>query len=752
MSWGRLGAALLLAALLLLPACASESEPDDDPAPPPQRQVTDRPFAQTSATPFLRADVEGFFSPTPQHPNHVFALAEVDGTVFAGAIGGLWTYDGAAWILTLADVPVFSLLAGDAKLWLGSERAVLAVDGSVIERHDLPVAARVTGLAHLDGTLYAGCEQGLFVEDGLGFAPIAPLAGRYVTDLLATTDGLLWVATLRDLYAWDGAAIVEHVTLADRLLSRRVLALGAGTSGLWIGTDNGLNRLDDEMSGFLGAQGLPVLDVTAVTEATTGPMAGVWLGFGRGAAWWREGRWDYFAGRRWLPSDSVQDVLAVGNEVWIATDNGVAQLRADPTTLEEKAAYYHDLTAARHDRGGLVAACDLDIPGDLSTFRPTPSTGDGLATGLHLAALSFRYAVTDEAEVRDSAARHFAAMAFLETVTPIDGLPARSIDELYSHSNNSDCAPLCDWQANAELGYDWLSDTDAQEMLGHFFAYAVYFDLAASDGQKVLIAQQTDRLARHLLNHDFHLIDWDGKPTTWGNWNPDDLWRWFRAPDPFAALRNYGQVLPNSLQILMFMKAAHHITGEARYAAAYDALIAEHALDDLVVNAAVKLPIFTNHNTDLLLFLTFYPLLQYETDEALLTKYRQSLDRAFAVNRVEQNSLFNFIYGALTDPDTDFGVAAAAQTLRRMPLNLVDWRMENSERVDVTIDPLPNRAGLPVSATNLPPLPPDQRALAPWNNDPFVLDAGGEGTSEISGSFWLLAYWLGRFHAMIVPQ
>ena len=39
--------------------------------------------------------------------------------------------------------------------------------------------------------------------------------------------------------------------------------------------------------------------------------------------------------------------------------------------------------------------------------------------------------------------------------------------------------------------------------------------------------------------------------------------------------------------------------------------------------------------------------------------------------------------------------------------------------------------------------------MTKWNANPYELDAGANGRGEIDGGFWLLPYWLGRYHGII---
>jgi hypothetical protein len=46
-------------------------------------------------------------------------------------------------------------------------------------------------------------------------------------------------------------------------------------------------------------------------------------------------------------------------------------------------------------------------------------------------------------------------------------------------------------------------------------------------------------------------------------------------------------------------------------------------------------------------------------------------------------------------------------------------------------------------------LPNNERRATRWNSNPYVLDEGGNGAAETEGTFWLLPYWLGRYHGVI---
>jgi hypothetical protein len=49
-------------------------------------------------------------------------------------------------------------------------------------------------------------------------------------------------------------------------------------------------------------------------------------------------------------------------------------------------------------------------------------------------------------------------------------------------------------------------------------------------------------------------------------------------------------------------------------------------------------------------------------------------------------------------------------------------------------------------------LPPDERPVMKWNSNPFVVDGGGGGGSEDDGAAFLLPYWMGRHHKLILGE
>jgi hypothetical protein len=76
----------------------------------------------------------------------------------------------------------------------------------------------------------------------------------------------------------------------------------------------------------------------------------------------------------------------------------------------------------------------------------------------------------------------------------------------------------------------------------------------------------------------------------------------------------------------------------------------------------------------------------------------------------------------------------SVDTLRRFPLELVNWRLTNSHRIDLK----PGKV-----------LPVDERYVQHWNHNPWQLDQGGDGRTLADGTSFLLPYYMGLYHGFL---
>jgi hypothetical protein len=324
------------------------------------------------------------------------------------------------------------------------------------------------------------------------------------------------------------------------------------------------------------------------------------------------------------------------------------------------------------------------------------------------------------------------AIMRLEQITGRPGFPARSFIKVGEDVQ----PPDGEWHDTPDKVWRWKGDTSSDEIVGHYFVYPIYYDLVAGDEEKKVLSATLDRITTHILDNGYQLIDVDGQRTRWGWWAPGLIWE------------DADEVGLRALHLLSHLRVAVHLTADPalrkRYQAAYDDLIARHRYHLLIRNQKVMVPGHVNHSDDELAFLSFYPLLRYEKDPALLAVYRESLERSWQIERPERNPLWNVIYGAGTGT-TDFDREESLRTLREIPMDLIQWSVVNSHRLDVPVDPLADRFK---RRQALIVLPYDELPMSKWNGNPYNLDGGDGGRSEDDGAYFLLPYWMGRFHGL----
>ena len=412
---------------------------------------------------------------------------------------------------------------------------------------------------------------------------------------------------------------------------------------------------------FEGKDGVPYNDFTC---AAAGPDGNVWWGTRKGAIRFSGGKWSYRQGLRWLPHDEVRSVLVdAHNRAWFVTRAGVGCIGFRPMTLSQKAAFYEDEISQLIKRTsfGYVSRAQLRSPGDKRNPLRADSDNDGLWTAMYGASQCYAYAVNQSDEARARAQLAFAALRFLQTVTqggehaPPKGFVARTVLPI-SAANPNDGRQDFDlrfrnerdrlwkvytprWPQSRDGQWYWKGDTSSDELDGHYFFYALYYDLVAkSPAERAEVQNVVRDLTNHLIEHEFSLHDHDGRPTRWARFGPGDL---NRDPD-WAHERGL-----NSLSILAYLAVAHHVTGETRFLDASRRLREDHHYHINALVPKIQRGIGSgNQSDDEMAFMNFYSLLRYTKDESLRNQILTAFHSYWILEQPERNPFFNFAYAA----------------------------------------------------------------------------------------------------------
>jgi len=502
---------------------------------------------------------------------------------------------------------------------------------------------------------------------------------------------------------------------------------------------------------FVPEEGFPLSDITCVVRAEDK----IWVGTSRGVAVYDDVSWSVRRGRRWLLHDEVRDIAVDARGVaWIATAAGISAIGEIEMTLDRKASLFQGVLERRHIREpALVGRCSLREPGDLSSWEPTDDDNDGQYTAMYLMMESCRYAATGNREAKDRARKAFDALVFLQTVTQTPGFVARTVipsswtrmhdanrtytEEEWSRIQAKDPRNKrveTRWHLSSDGTWFWKCDTSSDEITGHFCGYLFYYLLVEDASEKERIRNHVCKIMDHIVDHGFRMVDVDGEPTRWGVWAPESL-----NEDPRWKPERYH----NSLEILSFLKVTYFMTGDEKYQREYEKLLREHGYLDNIRNRLPHSPLTYSNIDNELAALTFPGLIWCETDTELLQVYRECLDHWFEGVRSEGSPYFNFTYGMLAGQDPC--IEASSSYLRTSPLDLIDWRMDNTGRKDLEYKRFPSPESLQTH-----PLPPaSERAVTRWDKNPWVAIQGGDGVSEWCPNYWLLPYWMGRWQGFI---
>ncbi len=673
------------------------------------------------------------------------AVAAHDGVFFVGTREGVLRL-GAAGLVAEAGMTsgVVRLVSAGGALWAMGEAGLHRREGAGAgqggwERVD---GRSVSDVAEYRGEIVAASGSHLFRVRGGRLEAWSTNAAPFGVARLVPQGGLLYVQGAGRLTTFSSGrfgGFDAYGFRADQgwdwgeMPSRRTRDALARDGAIEMATDRGLAVVRGmSLTSVRGVDGLPFEDLTCLARGFTNDL---WMGTSRGVIrWLGGGEFQYFAGVRWLPDDRVNAVAVAGRTVVMATERGLGILEYEPYTLAKKAAYYErHLEEWGQKRLGFVHKLEWDA--GLGQFVREISDNDGGYSGNYLAAQAYRYAVTGDPEARREATNTFHSLRWLEAMTGIPGFPARSVwvkGERGHQAGHGSGGYSAEWHDTADGRFEWKGDTSSDEICSQFYSIGLFLDLVADAAEAGQAKRHLARVAAHLMENGWRLIDKDGKPTRWGRWDPE----YFLGDEG-----KYDRAL-QAVEVLSFLKTAEVATGDERFAAGYRQLVALGYPDFTLRARNTFPPDSILHFLDELAFWCWWNLLRLEQDPDLRALYMRGYERSYEVVRVERNPWFNYLYGALTGNRIE--ADASVEHLRAWPLDLRAWSYQNSHRADLRT-PAGHVALKGGTRTFVP------RETEPMRWDRWLMQAdGGEGGRDVvEPAGWLLAYWMGRYHGFI---
>lgn len=739
----------LLASLFLcwmLYSCKAEKGRETTRTTTVQNVYQDRPFLQDFSIKFYPEKGQAVLKQVGADRNGVIRVLSSEGLLLTS--NGRFLYPGTLLpdqrYRTSAHKTITGMTAYDDQFVYLDQQAVYsnAWAGSLFDQHDLPDASLMAGGKGFNFLISDGRDLQLLKEGRIIWRGQQPEGNIQSLQYDPVTDHFL-ILTPTSLNTFSSAdQQLKKVYTGEKLTA---LARREKGSEIVLGTNDGYILLDGEAYQPMGdpVRQLPATHITFVREI----YGSLWFGSTMGAFKLREdGAFDYYFGERWLPGNRVVDI-APGPEqsVLILTENGLGVIHFQSMTLAEKAEFYRQQVRDRHIRLGFNASLSGMEKGNISTGYLSDSDNDGLWTAMYLGGEVFRYAVTKAPDALANCRESLEAMERLFSINPVAGFPSRSFERSGYIDHLSDPER---WQPSDDPEWDWKATTSSDEAIGHIFAYGVMAELIDDDELRERAIHLIDILMQHVVDNDFYLIDYDGKPTTWGRWNPEYV---------NARPKMVGDRKLNASNIIGMLQTAYHFTGKEIYREKAYELMDDHGyLDNLMrpIREIGKAPDDAddwskmlsenwNHSDDEMYFLGYWGLYRYAFTDSLREMYKTAIIDHWEAERPEKEGAWN-IFTAITGTDS-FDLDAAVWYLREYPLDLISWTMQNSHRQDIELLAPNFRQQFTREV-----LPPDELHIARHNANRFKLDGGNGGRAEYSaGDIWILPYWMGRYLGVI---
>ncbi len=662
--------------------------------------------------------------------------------------------------------PLFSVALLGGSAFVGDPNGVHRIEGDRIVDTGGPTSS-VTRLKALDGSLWAVAEDGIWQYDDEDWTKIA--SGSFVDicehngEVVVASNKTLSILNGKDLESIDGNRspfpILGVESYSENLYVRHTDGVGVLHDGrfdyenvqdwghlprdsktkdmlslgdrMLVPTNKGLSILRGmTWTTLTGEEGLCYEDTTCVAK---GFNHDYWVGTKRGAIRAVDDEFHYFGYERWIPHEKVNAIACGENIVYIATDEGLGIISYEPYTLQKKSEWYKRwINEWGMKRLGFINELE---PHDGSYIRHLGDNDGGWACH-YLDALCFEYAVTGDQSVKDEAIDVFRTIKWTEEICPIEGFPSRAIyavGEKATKTTGGSAGRAAEWNLTPDGNWEWKGDTSSDEVASHYYTVSLFYDLIAQEDEslKAAAVEHIEKITDHIIDNGWVLRDYDGKPTVWAQWEPGFIY----------SHEHTDELGLNSAQAMNIIAIAQHMVGGEKYEKAKQQLL-DWKYPENTLRTKIVFPGYT-HFDDRLAFLGYYPLLRYETDPRLRAMYMRSMQRGWEAKRFENQTWFNYIYGALTGFECQN--EEAVQHLRDYPLDCTNYSFTNSHRHDLQVP-----EGYKNYVTDTKAMGPREQGIRRWDRDPLELDGGGGGWI-LDPSSYLDAYWMGRYYGMILP-
>ena len=256
--------------------------------------------------------------------------------------GDVWfgTFEGGLNRISGGDITVFGADQGlpgraisfvgetsEGKIWAGSGDGVFVLAGERFVPHPDPNIAPLYITAQFqtqDGTQWIGTRDGALLayqNDQLSdFSDFVSVPGSYLKDVWEDVEGSMWFGFRGNgLFRRTENGRFEQFSEAEGLSNNGVLSLMEDREGgLWVGTNNGLNRLQNgKFDTFTTLEGLSNDMARSIHEDASGT---VWIATMDGVNSFKDGGFKHYGVLDGLSSENTFSVISDDSgDIWVGT-------------------------------------------------------------------------------------------------------------------------------------------------------------------------------------------------------------------------------------------------------------------------------------------------------------------------------------------------------------------------------------------------------------------------------------------------
>ncbi len=234
----------------------------------------------------------------------------------------------------LPDYPVKSILRSkDGTLWFGADQREITADtfniesfdGTGFEKYDIVSSEINTMQADLEGNIWFGTPNGLFLNNGAGFETKYHYSQEYIRDIAFDDKGNIYLANNSGLDIYNGQTI-HNFNMDDGLADDIIKSIAIDAIGnIWCGTGRGPSYYNSTT--WVTFETFEIGN-KSINDIEIDQKGNIWMATPSGIYIKHQHGWSSIERKDGLADNIVRDINIENDSLaWVATYNGVSAIK-----------------------------------------------------------------------------------------------------------------------------------------------------------------------------------------------------------------------------------------------------------------------------------------------------------------------------------------------------------------------------------------------------------------------------------------